>query len=435
MFKSKEMNMNREGDRRSNDDFEGGPGSLFTPIVMMEEVIYKLAVLNYQKEYVRDLQMKPLNRHYFALASNPMEQFFSFTSLCAWLIRKMGKSFDQPQEYDDPNSTISSILECVREKGVAITFPPSKLKQGYGENVVFILDKLADEALKASNITWKKPIIPPEPDIIEGVSDDETELVLEKIEEELAAVYSDDDDPETVDHDILALRGFGKELSHPEKPGVLESKVSVNEWKLEVERVLTQLKVTIKPDPRDWMYHLSDMHRYQGNMKDAFQPSKVNLEKLFSDISHSMEKIGLREKYLNNELESSIAEFSTLQRQLTEAQEAYNAACTSISNHSQMLSQLTEELDLVKQETEERGSSMTDGTPLVNIKKALAQLRSEIALQDVRLGISEHCLLQSRLRDKSKTQEDLLSISNAHLSSLHNFANLNSAHTGGLRKY
>ncbi|XP_046388605.1 intraflagellar transport protein 57 homolog [Ischnura elegans] len=428
--------MSRDSDlRRSTEDNENGPGSAFTPFVLMDEVMHKLSALGYHEDFVQGLKMKPLNRHYFALATNPMEQFFSFISLCAWLIKKMGKPFEQPQEYDDPNSIISSILDCVREKGIAITFPPSKLKQGYGENVVFILDKLTDEALKYCKISWKKPIMPPEPEIIEGVSDDEAELVLEKIEEELAAVYSDDEDPETMENDILALRGFGNELSQPEKPSVLESKVSVNEWKLEVERVLPQLKVTIKPDPRDWMYHLSDMHRYQDSMKDAFQSSKVNLEKLYADISQSMEKIGVREKYLNNELESLIAEYSVLQRQLTEAQEAYNAACTSISSHSQMLSQLTEELELVKQETEERGSSMTDGTPLVNIKKAVAQLKGEIALQEVRLGISEHCLLQSRLRDKSKTQEDILSINNTQVSSLRNFANLGSAHTGGIKKY
>ncbi len=37
--------------------------------------------------------------------------------------------FDQPLEFDDPNSTISNILEHVRRIGVKIDFAPSKLKQ------------------------------------------------------------------------------------------------------------------------------------------------------------------------------------------------------------------------------------------------------------------------------------------------------------------
>ena len=73
--------------------------------------------------------MRPLNRHYFVLQTNPGEQFYLFTSLAAWLIRKTGRMFEPPQEYDDPNSTIANILDNVRQIGVAIDFPPSKLKQ------------------------------------------------------------------------------------------------------------------------------------------------------------------------------------------------------------------------------------------------------------------------------------------------------------------
>ena len=81
------------------------------------------------QEVVKALRMRPLNRHYFVLQTNPGEQFFLFTSLSAWLIRKTGRLFEPPQEFDDPNSTIANILDNVRQIGVAIDFPPSKLKQ------------------------------------------------------------------------------------------------------------------------------------------------------------------------------------------------------------------------------------------------------------------------------------------------------------------
>ncbi len=53
-------------------------------------------------------------RHYFAIATNPGEQFYMFVILAAWLIRKGKKPFDTPQESDDPNATISNILDIVR---------------------------------------------------------------------------------------------------------------------------------------------------------------------------------------------------------------------------------------------------------------------------------------------------------------------------------
>lgn len=37
-----------------------------------------------------------------------------FCTLAAWLINKTGRPFEQPQEYDDPNATISNILSELR---------------------------------------------------------------------------------------------------------------------------------------------------------------------------------------------------------------------------------------------------------------------------------------------------------------------------------
>jgi estrogen-related receptor beta like 1 len=45
--------------------------------------------------------------------------------------------------------------------------------------------------------------------------------------------------------------------------------------------------------------------------------------------------------------------------------------------------------------------------PLVNIKKAISQIKSEITGMDVRLGVLEHSLLQARLRDKNLLLQDM----------------------------
>ncbi len=54
-------------------------------------------------------------RHYFVLQTNPGEQFYVFSLLCTWLIQKCGIFVETPQEYDDPNSTIASILNAARQ--------------------------------------------------------------------------------------------------------------------------------------------------------------------------------------------------------------------------------------------------------------------------------------------------------------------------------
>ena len=44
---------------------EGGPGNLFMPFVVMEDLLDKLKLLNYEQEFVADLKMRPLNRYIY----------------------------------------------------------------------------------------------------------------------------------------------------------------------------------------------------------------------------------------------------------------------------------------------------------------------------------------------------------------------------------
>ena len=62
--------------------------------------------------------------------------------------------------------------------------------------------------------------------------------------------------------------------------------------------------------------------------------------------------------------------------------------------------QITDDIETIKSEMEEKGSSMTDGSPLVNIRKNLARVRQELLGMDVRIGVLEHTVMQARLRDR-----------------------------------
>lgn len=396
------------------EEADVGPGAPYLTFVVMEELLDKLKLLRYDQEFIKALKMKPLNRHYFALQTNPGEQFYLFTSLAAWLIRKTGRPLEQPQEYDDPNSTIASILDSVRQMGISVDFPPNKLKQGFGEHAVFVLDHLADAALKSTNFTWKKPEPFVEVEQEDDEVEDESELILEKVEEEMAAEISDEEEENLLHIDDLQnLRVGNKTLTDSQKPhDILESTTNTDGWKLELERVLPQLKVTIKTDARDWRAHLDQMQKYRGGIDEALATTKGQLDKLHSDISHMLEKIGSREKFLNGQLEPLLVQYRALQDDFARVSEQYREVSGGVTERSRKLAQITEELESVKQEMDERGSSMTDGTPLVNIKKAISQIKSEITGMDVRLGVLEHSLLQARLRDKNLLLQDMNSAAN-----------------------
>ncbi|TRY72250.1 hypothetical protein TCAL_03146 [Tigriopus californicus] len=395
------------------DIVDGGPGLAYMPFVVMEDLLDKLKLLDYEEEFVKELRMRPLSRHYFVLQTNPGEQFYMFTSLAAWLIQKCGTPFDQPQEFDDPNSTISNILDVVRRNGVTIDFPPSKLKQGYGEQAIFILDRLSDEALRNTHFQWGKPIPPSEVADEEEDLKDEAELDLDRVEEEMAGEYSDEED----DDEILHINDMGSALpmATSQRPNeILESNTDFDEWSLEVERVAPQLKVTVRSDNRDWRTHLEQMHTYRRGIDDALTTTRVHLDKLHNDIGRTLEKITSREKYLNSQLEGSLQQFRQLSDTLAATKEQYKQVSGGVTERSRTLAQIADDLEVIKAEMEERGSAMTDGTPLVNVRRALIRMKQEVANMNVRIGVLEHSLLQAKLRDRSNLQRDALNFAFAN---------------------
>ena len=63
---------------------------------------------------------------------------------------------------------------------------------------------------------------------------------------------------------------------------------------------------------------------------------------------------------------------------------------------------LNEDIDGVKCEMEERGSWMTDGSPLVNIKKSVSRVRRDILNMDVMIGVLQQSLIQAGVKDRDK---------------------------------
>ena len=287
-----------------------GPGHVFLPFLVMEDLLDKLKLLDYDIEFVSDLKMRPLNRHYFVLQTNPGEQFFVFSSLCSWLVRKSGQAFDQPQEYDDPNTIIANILHHVRSLGVVIDFAPSKLKQGFGEHAIFVLDRLTDEALRSTKWQWRRPV-PPSNTGLEDLDDvdSDDEIILEKLEEEMAEDYSDEDEADilNIDQVIPTPRGHHHGLARPQD--IMEASVDAEAWRLEVERVAPSLKVTVKMEARDWRSNLEQIHQHRNNIASCMDSARSGLGQLQKEIKETLEKVGSRERHINIQLESQLTNY------------------------------------------------------------------------------------------------------------------------------
>ena len=385
---------------------EGGPGVAYHQnFGVSENVMEMLKLLDYEEKFCKQFNFKPLSRHYFSVPKNPGEQFYRFASLVAWLVSHLGRHFEAPQEYDDPNSTLSQIIDELKQMGFEADFPRSKLRQGSGEHVLFILQSLCDKILETSRFQWKRPVFEEDDAEEEEVIGEETaELTTKDVEDEIA----DETDQQESFLDLEGLKELSLRTLDSGKPeNVLESQQDAAEWRLEVERVLPMLKVHIRTDNKDWRSHVEQMHQHQSEIESAMVETKSQLDKLHTEVTRTLEKIASREKYINQQLEGQIEEYRNLQDKLAEVQQRYKNSSGSVNDLTRDLSQITDALETVKAQMDERGTSMTDSGPVVKLKQGLQRLKAENIQMELRAGVLEHVLMSAMVRDRSAMQQDM----------------------------
>lgn len=381
----------RMADGRRPDD--RGRVADYYVFTMMEDLLEKLKLLDYERVLAKCI--KNLSRYSFVsschVLSNPGNQFYIFAITAAWLINKAGRPFPQPLKHDEHNAIVFNILVELQAFGIKVDFPPSKLKSGSGAHVCFVLDRLADEALKRIGFAFRRPKFPAESPEAEAVVEDNAVLTLSKVE---AIQLTDDED---------VLDTVKLQSTHPEpQPStttddISESLVDAAEWYSEVERGLMQLNVTTRSDKKQWRIYLDQMHQHNDRIKCLMEDSKSYLTRLQEDTSKDLEKFSSKEKYISKKLEPLIQEYLSVQARLHEEQERYKQANARVMEKRQELTEISDEVMKIKQEINVR--NMSDGAPVARIRCSLTRLRQEVVQMDKKISIVQHLLLRATLKE------------------------------------
>ncbi|KND00465.1 uncharacterized protein SPPG_04781 [Spizellomyces punctatus DAOM BR117] len=365
----------------------------------MDDILDKLKILNYHRDFCKPMNLKPLHRFYFTVpATNPNEQFYYFTSLFTWLVNLNGESFEAPGQFDDPNASVANIAAKLKEMDITVDLSLNKIKQGHGEGVLTVLQALADRAIQQSGFVFQQPIHKTDEYAEEADVDAEAEVTAETVEEDLAA---QDDEEEMFLQPVQ--RTDKADLTSPQAQIDVQPpkpKIDPAEWKLEVERVTPMLRVQIANDNKDWRIHVESMKHHHSTITSSISETQSQLNKLHADIEKTLEKISSREKYINTQFESQTEEYRVLQDQLSELKQKYGVASSNVTELTNELSRISEELDSVKSQMDDIGSGMTDSKPLVAIKQGVAKLKAEIKQMDLRVGVIQHTLLHAKLKIK-----------------------------------
>mmetsp|Transcript_39476 Transcript_39476/g.123510 ORF Transcript_39476/g.123510 Transcript_39476/m.123510 type:complete len:445 (-) Transcript_39476:130-1464(-) len=381
--------------------------SLSVAMATMENVLDKCFILNYEEGFCKARGIEPLHRAFFAIpADNPSLQFKTFTDLCNWLITDITRDPTAfvVEQFDDPQTSVNKLMLALRSLSFNLDFSANKLRSGSGEQACAVLNFLTDKALEARNFSFERPVYNDEATAEEADVDDDADVgdVEDELEvevEEEAGAFHDSQGPSDG-----ALNRM--DSSHQ----MLEAKVDPVEWKTELERVGPKLKLVNKRKPGiasgDWRQHVTLTRKHQDTITGSFSGTVEKLSSIRQHLDDAVGRMDGKEKYINNQFEEIRAQFVELKEQLKVIEDDHENASMNVSGLTNELANITEQLEEIREVVHDRSTGISDPSPLVKIKAALQDLRSEVKTFDLRIGVVSHSVVAAKMRVQKAVREN-----------------------------
>ncbi|KRX02218.1 hypothetical protein PPERSA_04840 [Pseudocohnilembus persalinus] len=358
----------------------------------MEEIMEKLKLLNYEKDFVQKTGNKSLNRAYFAIQTNSSEQFNTFKQVIEWLFKLneiRGVDF-----FSDPNTIAQNILFEMKSLGHEYDFPPLKLVKGAGYYVCQVLLDLVNLTL-SKKFKFKKPIQEKSRDQVadEGAGDiggDDKDL----IQDDNMSIDSEDDLEDAIGND------FQRANEIDEDKAVIESKITFKEWTIECQRVAPKLVINPKSDTKEWRSHIESLKTYQDNIRKQLPDSRTKLERVSEQLGRVLDSISKSEKNINSNMNDMGGEYREKSQKLKQIMVVYNNLNSSVKEMGEQYRQLTEKYEQIESKINDHGENVTNTSPVVKIKTAIQKIKTDIKQMDLRIGVLNHTVLQHKLTAK-----------------------------------
>mmetsp|Transcript_3225 Transcript_3225/g.6890 ORF Transcript_3225/g.6890 Transcript_3225/m.6890 type:complete len:422 (+) Transcript_3225:27-1292(+) len=376
-----------------------GSGSVSASLRAMLNSFYKLQYLQYHQHFVKGLQKDPIRRDHFVFpGENRSVQFAQFVDIALWLLSVVNENepFSDFDEFDDPGTIVQKLVIEMQKIGYNSTFPETKLIMGYGEATTAALDFLTDQALEKTGFQFEAPEYGTSQH--DGGHDgDDDEIADETGMNESMSMSDDDPDVDDSSSERDAKR--------------IKSNVDQVEWKAELDRVSQRLivpKATI--GDKNWRSFLDSSMEHLRMMDEVSKSLEPQLQHISRTVSGDIEQIATKEAIVNQNFRKQIDEFQNEKLQQLKLEKSHEERTERKKELAEKLDQTLKELEEVKKMMDERGNSMTDTTPLVQMRESLQRLRDENKELDIRIGVLDYtitqCMIKNRSSQKCISQEN-----------------------------
>lgn len=129
--------------------------------------------------------------------------------------------------------------------------------------------------------------------------------------------------------------------------------------------------------------------------------TQSQLKKIQHDVTFAMDKIESREKHLNNDLRQMIEKYKSISTDQAHQMTQLKQAQSEVAEFEKVFDRLNHEYESTKMQMEQRGQTMSDGSPFINLKKAIARIKEEIIQMNLEISVMQHSIDRDIVRENA----------------------------------
>lgn len=129
--------------------------------------------------------------------------------------------------------------------------------------------------------------------------------------------------------------------------------------------------------------------------------TQSHLKKIQHDVTYAMDKIESREKHLNNDLKPMVEQYRAISTEQTHLESQLTQARNEIAEFEKQFDRMNHEYETIKLQMEQRGATMSDGSPFINLKKAIVRIKEEIIQMDLEISVMQHSIDRDIVRENA----------------------------------
>lgn len=374
------VNKARTSERRSLN--EAVPEHIV--LVKSEAAVEKLALLGFASAR-RASGRDPILRTHFSLQGcgrgiSRQQQFADLASAVAFVMERLGGDTEFIGEVEDapPMRAATSLLNSATKKGYQGSARPHEIATGFGPAVCDLLEWLLDLALEACSFE------PPDYSQLQKYTEDESSPDDIDLED-----YEVDDEASFAGEDIDDLFAPMAEVSIEPARKVITTAIDVQAWALEVERVAPRLRTKDREARQlfDWSTRLEACRRGMATI-EASVNARTATAALGRRLRNVSDAVVRAETTLNAHFEQTAKIYANNADIRSDLARRLGSTTERIADRMDHLNHVQTQLNAAMEGIRQRSDAITDPSKLTHLRKALADLKSDIAKLDLSLGIS-----------------------------------------------